>query len=104
MVDEREAMMKRLGRTEAHITLADAQTIKPAALAQFPVTLADDGLTLTYRGGDGAGQGKADVAAITKALTQNGIDYVAIDQHESSLEDIFVDLVEGRSANMGAAA
>jgi ABC-2 type transport system ATP-binding protein len=104
MVDEKAAMMKRLGRTEAHITLATAQADIPAALLQYPVTLADDGLTLTYRGGDGAGQGKADVAAITKALTQGGIDYVGIDQHESSLEDIFVDLVEGRSASAGATA
>ena len=104
MVDEKEAMMKRLGRTEAHITLAAAQTGLPTALEPYNVTLADDGLTLTYRGGDGAGQGKADVAAITKALTQSGIDYVAIDQHESSLEDIFVDLVEGRSASAGAVA
>jgi ABC-2 type transport system ATP-binding protein len=103
MVDDKAAMMKRLGRTEAHITLAQAQTRVPEALAGFPVTLAEDGMTLTYRGGDGAGQGKADVAAITKALTLGGIDYVAIDQHESSLEDIFVDLVEGRPA-AGAAA
>jgi ABC-2 type transport system ATP-binding protein len=98
MVDDKAAMMKRLGRTEAHITMAQPQSRVPDALAGLPVTLAEGGMTLTYRGGDGAGQGKADVAAITKALTQSGIDYVAIDQHESSLEDIFVDLVEGRAA------
>ena len=103
MVDDKAAMMKRLGRTEAHITLVERQTSVPGPLAGFPVSLSDDGLTLTYRGGDGAGQGKADVAAITKALTQSGIDYVAIDQHESSLEDIFVDLLESR-ASRGAAA
>jgi len=103
MVDDKAAMMKRLGRTEAHITLAEPQDHVPPALSGLPVTLSEDGLTLTYRGGDGAGQGKADVAAITKALTQAGIDYVAIDQRESSLEDIFVDLVEGR-AKAGANA
>jgi len=103
MVDDKAAMMKRLGRTEAHITLAERQDQVPPALSGLPVTLSEDGLTLTYRGGDGAGQGKADVAAITKALTQAGIDYVAIDQRESSLEDIFVDLVEGR-AKAGANA
>jgi ABC-2 type transport system ATP-binding protein len=96
MVDEKEAMMKRLGRTEAHITLADP-------LVNMPLSLSDDRRTITYRGGDGAGQGKADVAALTKHLTLAGIDFVAIDQHESSLEDIFVDLLEGRS-NQGAAA
>jgi ABC-2 type transport system ATP-binding protein len=103
MVDEKDAMMKRLGRTEAHITLAAPVADLPPALSDYPLTRSDDGRTLTYRGGDGAGQGKADVAAITKALTQAGIDYTAIDQHESSLEDIFVDLVEGRGMT-GAAA
>jgi ABC-2 type transport system ATP-binding protein len=97
MVDDKEAMMKRLGRTEAHITLERPLASVPTGLARFPLTLAEDGRTLTYRGGDGAGQGKADVAAITKALTHAGVDYIAIDQHESSLEDIFVDLVEGRA-------
>jgi ABC-2 type transport system ATP-binding protein len=98
MVDEKEAMMKRLGRTEAHITLSEPLAVLPDALSGYPLTLSDDRRVLTYRGGDGGGQGKADVAAITKALTHADLDYVAIDQHESSLEDIFVDLVEGRSA------
>lgn len=95
MVDDKDAMMKRMGRTEAHITLAQPIGTIPEALSTLPLTLSDDGTTLTYRGGDGAGQGKADVAQITKLLTRDGIDYVAIDQHESSLEDIFVTLVEG---------
>jgi len=103
MVDDKDAMMKRLGRTEAHVTLAQPLQDVPEPLRGYPVTLSDDGVTLTYRGGDGAGQGKADVADITKALTAAGIDYVAIDQHESSLEDIFVDLLESRAAQ-GAAA
>ncbi len=95
MVDDKDAIMKRLGRTEAHIVLTEPLSALPDAFSDYPITLSDDGLTLTYRGGDGAGQGKADVAEITKALTRRGIDYQAIDQHESSLEDIFVDLVEG---------
>ncbi|WP_159867587.1 ABC transporter ATP-binding protein [Novosphingobium sp. 9U] len=97
MVDDKDAMMKRMGRTEAHIALAQPLGAVPPSLSSYSVTLSEDHSTLTYRGGDGAGQGKADVAQITKLLTREGIDYVAIDQHESSLEDIFVDLVEGGS-------
>jgi ABC-2 type transport system ATP-binding protein len=96
MVDEKDAMMKRLGSTEAHITLAQPLTAVPDALGGYPLTLDEGGARLCYRGGDGSGQGKADVAAITRALTLSGIEYTAIDQHESSLEDIFVDLVEDR--------
>ncbi|WP_156839495.1 ABC transporter ATP-binding protein [Novosphingobium aquimarinum] len=101
MVDEKDAMMKRLGRTEARVTLSQPLTQLPDGLSGRSVTLSDDGLTLCYRGGDGAGQGKAEVAELTKTLTRSGIDYVAIETHESSLEDIFVDLVEnggGRAA------
>jgi ABC-2 type transport system ATP-binding protein len=96
MVDDKDAMMKRMGRTEAHITLAQPLASVPEALAEYGLTLDQDGTRLCYRGGDGSGQGKADVAAITRALTLGGVEYTAIDQHESSLEDIFVDLVEGR--------
>jgi len=94
MVDDKDAMMKRLGRTEAHIALSSPLAAVPDVLANYPVSLIGDGSTLCYRGGDGAGQGKADVAEITKVLTRAGIDYTSIDIHESSLEDIFVDLVE----------
>ncbi|MDE8653651.1 ABC transporter ATP-binding protein [Novosphingobium album (ex Liu et al. 2023)] len=104
MVDEKDAMMKRLGRTEALISLAAPLAAVPEVLAAYPVALIEEGRKLCYRGGDGAGQGKTDVAEVTKALTRAGIDYTAIDIHESSLEDIFVDLVEGREALAGGAA
>ncbi|GAA4643884.1 ABC transporter ATP-binding protein [Pontixanthobacter gangjinensis] len=96
MIDNKAAMMRRLGRTEAAIVLASKQSQLPASIAALPVHLSDDGMEIIYRGGDGSGKGKAEVAELTKALTFAGIDYVGIDIKESSLEDIFVDLVEQR--------
>jgi len=98
MVEDTRSLMKRLGRTEAHIGLPVPLPAIPAALADYNLTLADDGLELVYRGGDGSGGGKAQVAQLTKDLVANGIDYTAIDIRESSLEDIFVDLLEGAAA------
>ncbi len=86
-------MMARLGRTEAHITLATPLAAIPPALAHFPIEIEQGGLGLCYRGGDGTGKGKEEVAALTKALTGAGIDYTGIDVRESSLEDIFVSLL-----------
>jgi ABC-2 type transport system ATP-binding protein len=93
MVDDKTAMMGRLGRTEAHIALADALTTLPPEVARFPVELSADGRELVYRGGDGTGQGKAEVAQLAKALVMAGIDFTGIDTRESSLEDIFVTLL-----------
>lgn len=93
MVDDKDTMMARLGRTEAHITLAEPLSAIPAEIAGFPIEIENGGKGLCYRGGDGTGKGKEEVAALTKALSAAGIDYTGIDVRESSLEDIFVQLV-----------
>jgi ABC-2 type transport system ATP-binding protein len=100
MVDEKQAMMERLGRTEALITLSQPLEDVPEALSAFPVSLDKGGTVLCYRGGGGEGgsTGTSEVAELTKALTRAGIDYRGIDIHESSLEDIFVGLLDGGAA------
>ena len=102
MVDQKADMMARLGRTEACITLATPLAAIPTALAQYPLELQEDNRLLVYRGGDGAGQGKRDVADITRLLVQHDILFEQIDIRESSLEDIFVGLVH--HAEKGQAA
>ena len=91
VVEEKHALMARLGRTEALIGLAAPLEQVPASLSQFPLTLGEDGRSLCFRGDGGAGEG---VAALVKALVAAQIDFTTLDVHESSLEDIFVGLVE----------
>ena len=98
MVDDKDAMMQRMGRTEAVIALAEPLAELPPVIAAFPVDLREDGRELLYRGGDGSGKGRQEVANLTKALIAEGIDYSGIDIHDSSLEDIFVNLVSEREA------
>ncbi|GIX18474.1 MAG: ABC transporter ATP-binding protein [Erythrobacter sp.] len=93
MVDDKEAMMERLGTTEAVIDLAAPLAAMPAALGRFHLELSPDRTRLVYRGGTGAGGGRAEVARLTQALVQAGIAYVSLDIRDSSLEDIFVDLL-----------
>ncbi len=94
LVDDKDAIMARMGRTEAHFRLAVPLPEVPDALCAYPLHLEDDGRTLSYRGGDGSGKGKAEVAAIAQALAKADIAFTALDQKESSLEEIFVGLVE----------
>ncbi|WP_086607462.1 ABC transporter ATP-binding protein [Erythrobacter donghaensis] len=93
MVDEKSAMMERLGTTEAVIDLAAPLAALPPAIAGFPVELAEGGTRLVYRGGNGQGGGRAQVADLTQTLAREGIVYTSIDIHDSSLEDIFVGLL-----------
>ncbi|MYL97980.1 ATP-binding cassette domain-containing protein [Novosphingobium sp. FGD1] len=104
MVDDKATMMKRLGRVEALISLAQPLAGLPEFLSAYPVTLIEEGAVLCYRGGEGGVAGTAEVAELTKALTRAGIDYTGIDIHESSLEDIFVNLLEGPDGPSAEAA
>lgn len=100
MVEDKATIMQHMGSTKAVLTLAQPLDTIPDALAQFPLQLGEGGTTLIYRGGgEEEGQlagGNAEIAKLTKAMIAGGIDYTGIDIHDSSLEDIFVDLVSER--------
>ena len=97
VVDEKVALMKRLGRTEARIGLATPLAALPEALAQFPLQLAENGNALLFKANGEDGQDRA-VADLVKALVAQAIEFKSFDVHQSSLEDIFVDLVERKPA------
>jgi ABC-2 type transport system ATP-binding protein len=88
LVEDKRSLMARLGRTEAKIALAVSLSAVPSALAHFGLAIEGEGMVLCYHG---AGEGE--VAPLLKALIAEGIDFTGIDIHESSLEDIFVDLI-----------
>jgi len=91
LVDDKKAIMAQLGRSEARIALIAPLAELPAALSGWQIELEDEGRTLFYRGREGAG--RHEVADFIKAVVAAGIDFEGIVTRESSLEDIFVDLV-----------
>jgi ABC-2 type transport system ATP-binding protein len=91
LVEEKHALMARLGRTEARITLAEPLEAIPPALAGYQIALEDHGKVVCYHG-----HGESEVAELLKALLHENIDFVGLDVHESTLEDIFVDLIGHR--------
>ncbi|KLI63804.1 ABC transporter ATP-binding protein [Aurantiacibacter marinus] len=98
LVDDKDAMMAKLGRTEAHFTLATPLDRVPGSLSAYPLHLEQEGTCLVYRGGDGTGKGKREVADLAQDLVRNNIQFTGLDTRESTLEDIFVDLVEDKQA------
>jgi len=95
VIEEKMALMRRLGQKQLRVTLARSLAAVPPALAGLGVSLAEDmrTLSLTYAAGPG-GDGPA-VAAMLKGIAEAHLQVVDISTRESSLEDIFVNLVGG---------
>ncbi len=94
LVEDKASLMAHMGRLEAVIALEAPLAAVPAALAAFPLVLNADGLQLTYRGTGSTDEARTEVARLIQALVAQGISFTGFDTRQSSLEDIFVDLVE----------
>jgi len=96
LIDDKVALMEKLGRTRVIVGLAQRMDTVPAELDDEHLILADDGMTLTLTS-TGENQGTRAAADFVKRLTTAGIEFTTIETGRSTLEDIFVDLVENRA-------
>src|SRR3982751_3782814 len=90
-VDEKQELMARMGRKTLKITLGDAVEAAPAELSDWNVRLGDDGHILCYEFDSHAE--RTGIASLMRRLSELGIAYKDLSTHQSSLEDIFVELV-----------
>ena len=93
LVEEKVALMHKLGKRELTLTLAEPLAQVPLALAGAELTLTDEGRTLLYR--FDASSERA--PALLDRLRAAGIRFTDLETRKSSLEDIFVDLVGERA-------
>jgi len=96
LVEDKAALLAKLGRTEAIFTLKQPIDAIPAALGDWPITLSEDRTTLIYTQNAEEAEARG-LAALVRKLDELNVDYRTLDAHRSSLEDIFVDLVEKRA-------
>jgi len=94
LVEEKRALMRRLGQIHVTIGLTQKLDAVPAALCDLNIDLAPDGMALTYtqKGEDCDDR----LAALLKILVSQGIEFCSVNSQRSSLEDIFIDLVGRR--------
>ena len=91
LVEDKEKLMARMGKKQLYVQLATHLTAIPPELAEYDLTLGNDGWTLIY-GYDT----NSERTGITKLLTDVaavGLQLVDVETRQSSLEDIFVSLV-----------
>ncbi|MCB5200942.1 ABC transporter ATP-binding protein [Neorhizobium sp. T786] len=95
LVENKAALMKKLGRKELRLELAEPLGALPSGLDSYHVTLAEDGGALIYEYQGEAEQGR--IATLLGSLAAQGIEFRDLSTRQSSLEDIFVELVGQRS-------
>jgi ABC-2 type transport system ATP-binding protein len=91
LVEEKTELMKKLGRKELHLQLAEPLQAVPTALAEWHPQLSADGSTLTYEF-DGKAE-RTGIPSLLTAMRDAGIAFKDLDTKQSSLEDIFVRLI-----------
>ena len=94
LVEDKHVLMNRLGKKELLIELSDSLIEVPQGLASLGVRLQNDGRQLSYSY-DMATE-KSGIPEVLGALKAEGIGFSDVHTEQSSLEDIFIELVAER--------
>ena len=95
LVDEKTSLMQKFGKKLLKIELQKRLSQLPKEFSQENVKLSDDGLTLTYI--YDTKQKKTGITKLLSNLSNSGINLRDIQTDQSSLEEIFVNLVKEKA-------
>ena len=94
LVEEKNALMAKLGKRQLSLTLKAPLPGIPTALDAYQLDLSADGYKLVYTYDN---QGGGQISQLLQDLSRLQIEFTDLSSSESSLEDIFVSLVHGQS-------
>jgi ABC-2 type transport system ATP-binding protein len=94
LVEEKDALMRKLGKKQLMVTLRDPVDRIPDGLAGYALDLSSDGREMTYTYATAGGSNG--VRPLFQALDEAGLAYRDVQTKVSSLEEIFVDIVRAR--------
>jgi ABC-2 type transport system ATP-binding protein len=100
LVEEKTALMRKMGKARLILTLQHGLDSIPGQLAEWNLALGGDGTELVYTY-DMQAEGSG-ITALLRQLDLLGLDVKNLQTRQSSLEDIFVDLVHRPAAEARA--
>ncbi|MEO0773395.1 MAG: ABC transporter ATP-binding protein [Pseudomonadota bacterium] len=92
LVEEKAALMQRMGQKQLDVELTEAITTLPDALKAFDLAITEGGRRLTYTY-EATGE-RTGITRLLSALSEAGLGLRDIQTSQSSLEEIFVGLLE----------
>jgi ABC-2 type transport system ATP-binding protein len=93
LVEEKDQLMANFGKKQLVLELSEPVESVPESLSDFNLEVSEDGCSITYTY-DPTGDG-AEIADVLQAISKAGLAFKDLKISQSSLEDIFVDLVRG---------
>ena len=94
LVEDKAVLMAKLGKKQLVLQLNEPIGAVPEALAPHALELSDDGGALTFTYDTHAG--RTGITALLNDMRTAGIGFADLNTTQSSLEDIFVDLVRSK--------
>jgi ABC-2 type transport system ATP-binding protein len=94
VVEEKTALMKKLGKKQLTLHLLEPLASIPPDLAAWKISLKNGGSELEYT--FDADEERTGIPALLAALGKLGIAFRDLNTRQSSLEDIFIDLVHSK--------
>ena len=95
LVEEKQALMRKLGKKQLTLHLQEPLAAIPAGLDGYQLELAAGGSDLVYT--FDAHAEHTGIAELLRELSKRGVDFKDLQTAQSSLEEIFVSLVRGRA-------
>ena len=95
LVEEKTRLMKKLGKKRLTLHLLETMTAIPAELAAWALVLKTEGTVLEYNF-DVAEEGTG-IPGLLRRLSELGVGFKDLQTEQSSLEDIFVSLLQERA-------
>jgi len=91
LVQDKTSLMQEFGKKQMVLSLSEPVTAVPAGLGEYQLELGDDGMELTYH--YDTKRERTGITALLSDLNAAGIHFNDLSTSQSSLEEIFVGLV-----------